>query len=200
MQYLFLLIFTGAAMLSNGRFIAPLAFWIAPFFMQRYLRKQALLIGAVTAFLADYTVSIVCWWGVIPVEGALYFLIVFAIAVTSLWLPFFLDRLLYRKLPGFLSTLVLPVAFTLVEYALAMLNPYGAWGCVGATQTAHAALAQIASVTGRWGITFLVMWFPSVLNWIFDNGADRFFSASWRTATSGSISLGTAQPPSAHPA
>jgi apolipoprotein N-acyltransferase len=105
--------------------------------------------------------------------GLLVFLIVFAFTAVSLWLPFFLDRLLYRRLPGFFSTLVLPIAFMLVEYAVSLLSPYGAWGCLGATQMGHAAFAQIASVTGRWGITFLVMWFPSVLNWIMENGTNR---------------------------
>jgi apolipoprotein N-acyltransferase len=185
MNFIFLSLFVGTALFSNGRWIAPLAFWIAPFFMQRYLRKQRLFVGSVTAFLADYAVTTVCWWGLIPVEGALYFLITFAIAATSLWLPFLLDRLLYGKLAGFHSTLVLPIIFTLIEYTTAMLSPYGAWGCVGATQTPHMALSQIASVTGRWGITFLVMWFPSTINWIIDNFLDL------RRCVQGSVLFGS---------
>jgi apolipoprotein N-acyltransferase len=184
MSFINLGLFILSGIFMNGRWIAPIAFWIAPFFMQRFLRKQKLSIGAISALIADYVVMIVSFWGVIPVEGVLYFLITFGLAAVMVWLPFFLDRLLYRKLPGFLSTLVLPIAFTLIEYATAMFSPYGAWGGVGATQIDHAAFAQIASLTGRWGIAFLVMWFPSVLNWIIENGMN------WRKWVKGAALFG----------
>jgi len=45
----------------------------------------------------------------------------------------------------------------------------GAWGMTGFTQYGDLPLMQLASVTGMIGITFLMGWFASVLNWAWEN-------------------------------
>ncbi|HSR48439.1 MAG TPA: nitrilase-related carbon-nitrogen hydrolase, partial [Anaerolineales bacterium] len=50
------------------------------------------------------------------------------------------------------------------------LNPLGTWGAWGFTQYGNLPLMQLASVTGMIGITFLMGWFVSVANWVWEHG------------------------------
>ena len=79
-------------------------------------------------------------------------------------LPYALDALAFsRKKATGLQTLVFPLAYTSLEFAIGSLNPYGTMGLLPYTQLGFLALAQLASVTGLWGITFLLTWFGSVM-------------------------------------
>lgn len=55
---------------------------------------------------------------------------------------------------------------------MSRLNPYGTWGVLGYTQHGNLPLMQLASVTGIWGIGFLIAWFASVFNWAWDRQFD----------------------------
>ncbi len=83
-------------------------------------------------------------------------------------LPFLADRLIAPKLDGFVSTLVLPLAFTSLEYISFVTSPSGSLGSLAYTQYGNLPLLQILSVTGMWGITFLIVWFGSVVNWAWE--------------------------------
>lgn len=85
------------------------------------------------------------------------------------FLPFIIDRFLYRKIDGFPSTLSLPLAAVTIEYLISIFNPYATWASFAYTQFEHTALIQVVSITGIWGITFLLFWFYSFVNWIWDN-------------------------------
>ena len=135
------------------------------------MRRSKPLPGHSIAFVAAFVATSIIYRGVIPVEGFFYYPITLGITVTY-WLPFFLDRLLHHRLPKITATLVLPVAFTIVEYINTLASPYGAWGGVALTQIGHPALIQIASLSGRFGITFLVLWFASVVNMLWEDKFD----------------------------
>ncbi|MBO0930151.1 nitrilase-related carbon-nitrogen hydrolase [Fibrella aquatilis] len=79
-------------------------------------------------------------------------------------LPYALDTAAFgRKKPPGWQTLVFPLAYTCLEFAVGSLNPYGTMGMLPYSQLGFLALAQLASVTGIWGITFLLTWFGSVV-------------------------------------
>lgn len=51
---------------------------------------------------------------------------------------------------------MLPVSMALVDLAIVNFSPHGAWGSLAVTQVDFLPVVQIASVTGRSGIVFLV--------------------------------------------
>src|SRR4029078_1139596 len=76
--------------------------------------------------------------------------------------PFAVDRMLAGRVPAALASLVFPLAWVAVEYANSALSPYGSWGVFAYTQMDHLPLAQLLSVTGLWGVSFLIAWFASI--------------------------------------
>ena len=48
----------------------------------------------------------------------------------------------------------------------------GTWGALGYTQHGNLPLMQLASVTGIWGIGFLIAWFAAVVNWAWNRQFD----------------------------
>ncbi|MER6817788.1 hypothetical protein ABT299_51790 [Spirillospora sp. NPDC000708] len=65
-------------------------------------------------------------------------------------------RLLLRGLP-LLAALTVPAGWAALEYALSVAAPHGAWLSLAYTQADVPPVVQTASLTGPWGITFLVM-------------------------------------------
>ena len=55
-----------------------------------------------------------------------------------------------------------------VEFINTQTGPLGSWGSVAYTQYGNLPLMQLASVTGIFGIAFLIAWFASVVNWAWD--------------------------------
>jgi apolipoprotein N-acyltransferase len=86
-------------------------------------------------------------------------------------LPYLLDRVLARRLGGLPGTLVFPLAVTTVWYLNAALNPSGGTMLNPAySQYGDLPLLQLVSVTGLWGINFLMSWLASVVNWAWEHG------------------------------
>ena len=73
----------------------------------------------------------------------------------------------YRQLllNGRLLTAVaaVPAGWAALEYVLSLALPHGAWLSLAYTQANVLPVLQTASVTGPWGITFLVMGLPTAL-------------------------------------
>jgi apolipoprotein N-acyltransferase len=69
-----------------------------------------------------------------------------------------------RRIRRFSSTLIFPLSCVAVTY-LYYLAEQTTWGSIAYSQTDNLALLQLASVTGIWGMVFLVSWFASVANW-----------------------------------
>ena len=83
-------------------------------------------------------------------------------------LPYVLEKLLTGKGEKFYTTLVFPSAVVVIDYLLSLL--IGIWGHPAIAQYNNFNLIQIASVFGVFGISFLVAWFASMLNWVVENG------------------------------
>ena len=165
--YIWLAIAAALFVFANGRWIIPIAAWLAPVFMLRFLRTRrtggALLLG----YLGTFGAALIDWTGMVPVPAPLYALITL-LGATITFLPFLIDRLLAHRLSGFASTLVLPVAWVTVEYIHYSLNPLGQWNLIAYSQARNLSLLQLVSVTGIWGITFLMAWFAATVNWAWE--------------------------------
>jgi apolipoprotein N-acyltransferase len=73
-----------------------------------------------------------------------------------LGLLFYADRLIWQRTHGPLGTLFFPLAYTSLEFVNGLLNPFGTTGLLGYSQFGFLPIAQLASITGMWGITFCI--------------------------------------------
>jgi apolipoprotein N-acyltransferase len=156
---------------ANGRWILPIAAFVAPIFLIRFLRFHKPLKGFVFLVIAGLISNIFIWQEMLPVSGVFYYVLMLMMSIfTSL--TYLIDRVYSRRLKGFVSTFVFPSACVLMEYIVVSTNPSGSYGTLAHTQSSL-PLLQLISVTGIWGVTFVILWTASVINWLWDNGFDR---------------------------
>jgi apolipoprotein N-acyltransferase len=161
----------------SGRWVIAAAGWLAPLFLLHYAHAVPLWPALLGLWLAMALAMGISNWRVIPVPVFLYPLVVAAIAAPML-LPFLADRWLTPALPGFAATLVFPLAWTTMEYLGARGSPFGTWGSLAYSQVGNRPLVQLAAFTGLWGIIFMLTWFASVANAVWEGG---FSAAAART-------------------
>jgi len=150
-----------------GRWMTPIAPWLAPVFLLHFAHHVPPLAGFLLIWLALALAFGISLRGVVPIPGLAY------LALPIMWglqaaLPFLADKLLAPAIPGFGATLVFPLTWTAIDFLNARFNPYGSWGATGYTQHGVLPLMQLASVTGVWGIGFVVAWFAAVLSWAWE--------------------------------
>lgn len=164
LPYLWLLIGFIFLIFSNGLLkIIPIAAWLAPIFLLRFLRTQDKTKG----LLIFATVNVIAW--IIMLHGILPGIMGYIFAVSYgiiFFLPYLADRLMAPKMKGYLSTLVFPLAWVTMELIATTLS--GSWFSLAYTQYGNLPLMQLASITGIWGISFLITWLASVTNWVWE--------------------------------
>src|SRR5438093_3432500 len=131
-------------LVTSGRWAIPLAAWASPIFLLRFTRGPGAGRRLLAAFLTVYAVQCLTWHGLVPVAAPLYYAIVLGLALVSL-LPYAIDRLLERRVGGFVSTLVFPCACVAVEFLNGLASPYGSWGSMAYTQADQLPLIQLVS-------------------------------------------------------
>ena len=53
-------------LVSTGRWVIPLAAWLAPIFLLRFTRSRRPLAGYVLLWVATAIAGTIAWWGVLP--------------------------------------------------------------------------------------------------------------------------------------
>lgn len=163
----------GASLLpfAHVQTIWPVAAWLAPVFLMRFSRTRRLgvslplvvlaqCIGAAIGMRNDYTSLPV---GPLLAGAVLAYGLLFS-------LPLVLDRLLAARLPGAPRTLVYPLAAVTIDYLL-LFTPFRTIGATAYTQYGDLPLMQLVSLTGMWGLTFLISWLAPVVNEVWEKGA-----------------------------
>jgi apolipoprotein N-acyltransferase len=175
----FVLIAISAALLliSNGAHDVPLAAWLSPVFVLRFVRTQRLRLGLPVAYVLLATAFAFQFRDMIPMPGVVYVLLAALVGFVVLAL-YLIDRLLAPRLTGVAQTLVFPTACAAAEWLLSRAG-VGTWGSVAYSQYGDLPLLQLLSVTGLWGVTFVVSWPAAVCNLFWEDG---FGSAKARTA------------------
>lgn len=174
LRYLWLILAALPLFFAGGRWNFPLAAWLAPLFAMRFFRdsdkagRNFLLL-----WLATTIPTIISWNGatfmsmIHPVAEALFFLLMAPIGL----IPYVVDRLYCRRFgASFWLTLVYPVAATAMDFFSSTGSPFGTFGAAAYSQHGFLPVMQIASVTGLWGITFVISWFASLVNYVWENG------------------------------
>ncbi|MCK5149190.1 hypothetical protein KAR48_20715 [bacterium] len=166
------LLFGSAFMFYLGGGDRPLemAVWLAPFLLLRFFMIQR----SGKAFLLAYPVITVSIFlaskGMTPMP-ILFFAISMAISGVYILLPYLLTRILLRRIPAVLTTLLFPLLMTTFDY-LATMSGWGTWGH-SVYGLNNLALLQLTSVTGLWGVGFLIAWTAAVGNNVWERSVNR---------------------------
>jgi apolipoprotein N-acyltransferase len=152
----------------------PLVWWLLPIFMLRFMRSQKVGRGFLLVWLAGFLTSLPPFYTIVNAlmpSPLPVFLVTTAVSslITSA-LPLLADRLLIPRLKGFAATLVFPLIVVVVDYISAKANPLGSIGAQAYFQYGNLALMQLLSITGMWGIVFLVNWLGPVVNYAWERG------------------------------
>ena len=169
-SYLWLAVVAVLGPFTNGKWVIPLAAWLGPVFTIRFLRSQPPLRGFILCIFVVIGIIILSVKGLVPIPGIGFYVFAVITAVVSL-LPYLVDRLIVHRVGGFVSTFVFPCAVTTLEYVNSH-GPFGSWGSIAYTQHGNLPLIQMVSVTGLWGLTFLMSWSASVVNWAWEQDFD----------------------------
>jgi apolipoprotein N-acyltransferase len=169
--YLWLALAAVLYLFAGGLWVFPLTAWLAPLFLLRFVRAQRPLPGLLLAWLVKFAVAVVFvlqGTQFPPGTSPRYYALVLLVTLVAI-LPYLADRLITPRLQGFVATLVFPLAFTMMEYLISF-GPSGTLNSIAYTQYGDLPLLQVMSVTGIWGITFLLAWFAAVINWAWERG------------------------------
>lgn len=137
------------------------AAWLLPIALLVLLRNHSHWSIWLGAWVLLSVGTIVGMRGMIPLPTPFAEIFLAVMSITSL-IPFFLDKRFYSRVKDFRSTFVLPAAAATLEFINVASSPWGSWGAVANTQIENAVVAQLASVTGLAGITFLIYWTATV--------------------------------------
>jgi apolipoprotein N-acyltransferase len=182
-SYLWLAIAALLSMFNSGKWALPVATWFVGVFLIRFMRTQPVWRGFLLAWLVVNVTSTITWWGIVP-QPLTTHIITMAIGNVFACLPLLADRLLVRRLPGLAATLVYPVAQTAFEYLYVAASPQPSMNALAYSVHGSLALLQLVSVTGMWGVTFLVTWLAPVVNWAWER------SFAWRQVWRGAALYG----------
>jgi len=158
----------GAVALTfvGWRYNVPLAAWIMPVFLVRFYRDQrrwyTTLIAIPLLTVASY-LQLAGAWDLDPWQLYLLPLLRPAIIVVALYF----DRALANRLPKWAATLVFPSIYLSLDYVFSF-TPFGTVLSVAPTQFGSPMIAQLASLTGIWGIGFLINWTAAVMNLVWE--------------------------------
>lgn len=152
---------------SNGRNTIAVAAWLAPIFLLRFVRSNLPWFGLPIAWLLLAGAFTFQFRGMVPIPDIWYFVLAAVYGLVET-VPFLLDKIVASRVGGFRATFVLPCAWVMTEYLVAGFTPYGSWGAAAYSQHENLTLLQIVSITGLYGVSFLIVWFAAVVNWVWD--------------------------------
>ena len=153
----------------------PLAAWLAPIFLLRFARTARRTWLALTLiFLAQAISKLIAIRGG---ESSNIYLTLIVVSTLALFgglistLPYAADRLIGSRLDEKTRILVFPLAFTTIDWLRMLLARSGSSTMSTVySQYDSLSLMQIVSITGMWGIIFLIGWGASTVNALSDGG------------------------------
>jgi len=158
-----------------------LALWIAPTCLLHFTRHSSPVAGALSVWFVIFVVAVFRLRDISPPFDRTLYLSIVGVMSIEWALPYALDRLIAPRVSGFASTLIFPLVWATAEFVKMRVSPDGSWMSPAYTQYGNLPLMQLTSVTGLPGIVFIVAWFASTVNWMWD------FGFAWQTIGSGAL-------------
>jgi apolipoprotein N-acyltransferase len=164
-----------AAILAVG--VSAILVWfgndLEPFWPLLWLAPLPVLVIALrgSALQAGFAVGLPWLIGSFSLWGYLHrlelplivFIGIFGIAAAAMALGGLLFRALVRGGAIWSGLLAFPATAVAAEYVRSVTTPHGTAGGLAYTQLGFLPFLQLASITGPWGMTFLLMLFPAAL-------------------------------------
>lgn len=153
----------------GGRWDIALAAWVAPVLLLRFTRSGRWWTGL--GLVLAVSIANVLWWAVQLAVPLLPLTLAFAALLGIAYaLPYALDRLLAGRLGLAGRLLVFPLAIVASEFAVGAVSPMGvSYGLKAITQAETLPLIQVTAITGPYAIGFLIGWFATTANHVWDN-------------------------------
>lgn len=161
---LFIAAILAFAALSPKWLLSPLA-WIAPALLLILITPIKPWKGFFLAWAVLFLAGLISNYKVFPFPLLVSALLTLLISLTNA-LPYVLSVWLTRLSRSWTSVVIFPALAVSVEY----LNSFSGGGTLGSlayTQAEHITLIQLASLTGIWGISFLLYLGSSIIFWVF---------------------------------
>ncbi|MAN60205.1 MAG: hypothetical protein CMC08_10255 [Flavobacteriaceae bacterium] len=171
-KILFVVLLLLAAVFSNGQYVVFFAIWVFMamlLFAVRSLRRWQGFLVAYVAIGIGYYIGF-DFVPFLPIEIPIIVTLIFALFSS---VPYLIDSFFRNARASFLSTLIFPCSVVLLEYGYHQLNQFGTFGHFAYTQQSQLLLLQSISIFGLGYITFLIAWFASVANWIYEQRNNR---------------------------
>ena len=147
----------------------PLAAWLSTLLLLRASRVLPPAKAYAAIVLALSVTAFINTRGLAPVDLGTGVLMAVSGALV-VGLVFLADRLLHARLNRWAALLLFPAGLTFLEFSSAAGSPFGSWGSLAYSQFGVLPLMQLASVTGIWGITFLIALCATVVNLLWQEG------------------------------
>lgn len=169
-KYLYLILVALLGLFIGGKWNIPLAAWVTPIFALRFFRESEKAgRNFLLLWLAFAIPTIISWQGATffpPFAEAASFLLMTPISL----IPYVIDRIYYRRFGSTAwLTFIFPIAATAIDFFSSNGNPAGTFGALAYSQRGFLPVMQIASVAGLWGIAFVINWFASLINHLWDS-------------------------------
>lgn len=170
--FLWALIGCGMLAVSSFRWTIPAAAWIAPVLLMRFFRRTTgwMTLLSIPLSAAARFFSMHGGW-----DMAIWMEVMFSIVLNApLLIALYIDRWGHGRLPKIVGSLLFPAVFVALDWTMAFL-PVGALFSPAASQFPVKSVLQLASVTGIWGVSFLLSWLAPVLNNLWEDGIEKAF-------------------------
>ena len=165
LSWLWLVIGGALIPFAHVHWVIPVAAWLMPICLLRFTRTQRARVG-VPALIIVYGLGVALAMsnGYLDPPPSIEFALLFYSGYgLVLALPYVADRLIASRLTGWLRTLVFPLAVTTLDWLMSF-SPFPTFGSLAYSQYGLLPLVQVVSLTGIWGLTFLIAWGASAIN------------------------------------
>ncbi|MEI6050717.1 MAG: nitrilase-related carbon-nitrogen hydrolase [Bacteroidota bacterium] len=172
-NFLWLLLGCVFLLFMGGKWNLPFTTWIGSIFFLRYFRMRRGFWGILLAFPFILLASHIYFIGLAEqVEPG--FKILIAVSYTFyVMIPFLIDRLLNKRIRNqILSTLIYPASLIVIQFILSYVEQLGTILHWTGSMFSFKPLIQLVSITGVWGLSFLVGWLASIINLLWEEKFD----------------------------
>lgn len=151
--------------LLSPKWVVPAAAFVAPGILLYLVTGRK--VGR--AFIVSWAVlaisNAVANWRVMPFPTLLFIPMIVQISFVQS-IPFVLHSWTSRFSDSWATTFIFPIVQVLLEYATSFLGG-GTWGSIAYTQISFLPFIQLASITGIWGLTFMIYWFAAIAEYVY---------------------------------
>lgn len=174
--YIYLLLGLIAMTLSNGVYLNGYAALIFPLLLLMAIDNMRPIKAFILVTLGAGVANMISFYNVVPDIGIPIIKWMPVFAGSTYGMIFLLQNFYFKRTDSFSATLILPSLYALLDFANAYFNPFGTFGVLGYSQHNILPIAQLASVVGTIGLTFMIVWFGSVIYWMIKHNKFRSFN------------------------